>query len=67
MKNNVKRLYRFSDNSKIAGICEGFSRYFEVDVVLVRLLFLIFIFIGAGLLAYLICWIVMPSYQNIKK
>ena len=67
MKNNVKRLYRFPDNSKIAGICEGFSRYFEVDVVLVRLLFLIFIFIGAGLLAYLICWIVMPSYQNIKK
>ena len=67
MKNNVKRLYRFPDNSKIAGICAGFSRYFEVDVVLVRLLFLIFIFIGAGLLAYLICWIVMPSYQNIKK
>tara|TARA_B100001750_G_C15398095_1_gene541118 strand:+ start:95 stop:298 length:204 start_codon:yes stop_codon:yes gene_type:complete len=67
MKNNVKRLYRCPDNSKIAGICEGFSRYFEVDVVLVRLLFLIFIFIGAGLLAYLICWIVMPSYQNIKK
>ena len=66
MKSDVKRLYRFTDNSKIAGVCEGFARYFDIDVVLVRLLFLIFLFCATGLLVYLICWIVMPLNKNIQ-
>jgi len=64
----TKKLYRFPCNAKIAGVCEGFSRYFAVDVVLVRLLFLIFLFIaGGGGLAYLICWLVVPSNESVLK
>jgi phage shock protein C len=47
---------------KIAGVCAGFARYFDVDVVLVRILWLVLIFwpIPIGLLAYVIAWIAMP-------
>lgn len=47
---------------KIAGVCAGFARYFDVDVVLVRILWLVLIFwpIPIGLIAYVIAWIVMP-------
>lgn len=56
-----KRLYRVSEGKIIAGVCNGFAEYFNVDVVLIRLLFVAFAFLeGIGILAYLICWIIMP-------
>jgi phage shock protein C len=47
---------------KIAGVCAGFARYFDVDVTLVRILWLVLIFwpIPIGLIGYVIAWIVMP-------
>jgi len=49
-------------NKKIAGVCAGFARYFEVDITLMRVLWLgIAICTGVGFLAYLIAWMIMPS------
>jgi len=49
-------------NKKIAGVCAGFARYFEVDVTLVRVVWLALAFgTGTGFIAYLIAWIVVPS------
>jgi phage shock protein C len=49
-------------NKKIAGVCAGFARYLEVDVVLVRVLMLGFaICTGVGFFVYLAAWIVIPS------
>ena len=49
-------------NKKIAGVCAGFGRYFEMDVTLVRVLWLaIAIGTGVGFIAYLIAWLLMPS------
>lgn len=49
-------------NKKIAGVCAGFARYLEVDVILVRVVWLcIALTAGIGLLAYLAAWIIMPS------
>jgi phage shock protein C len=49
-------------NKKIAGVCAGFARYLEVDVTLVRVLWLILAFgTGIGFIGYLIAWIVVPS------
>jgi phage shock protein C len=49
-------------NKKIAGVCAGFARYFEVDVTLVRVFWLaITLTTGIGFLAYLAAWIIMPS------
>jgi len=57
----VKKL-TLSKDKKIAGVCAGFADYFEIDPVIVRILMLILFFcFGFGLLAYLICWIVMPN------
>ena len=47
---------------KIAGVCLGFSEYFDIDVTLVRVVWLIVAFMGGcGFLGYLIAWIVMPE------
>ena len=58
-----KRLYRNTKNKAIAGVCSGIADYFEVDPVLIRLMwvFLTLISIGAGILAYIIAWIVIPK------
>lgn len=48
-------------HKKIAGVCAGFARYFDVDVVLVRVIWVAITFFGgAGFLAYLAAWIVIP-------
>ena len=47
---------------KIAGVCLGFSEYFDLDVTLVRVVWLIASCVtGIGLLSYPIAWIVMPE------
>lgn len=55
-------LSRSRDDVKIAGVCAGFARYLELDVTLVRVLWIVLTIYppGAGLLAYVICWFVMP-------
>ena len=57
------RLMRDLANKKIAGVCAGFARYLNADVVLVRVIWLILAFCtgGLGFLAYLAAWIVMPK------
>jgi phage shock protein C len=49
-------------DKKIAGVCAGFANYLDVDVTIVRLVWLILTFVppGIGLIAYIIAWIVMP-------
>lgn len=56
-----KKLVRPMGNNWIAGVCSGFARYFGIDVTLVRLVWLATVILaGTGLLAYVICWIVIP-------
>jgi phage shock protein C len=57
-----KRLVRPRANRKIAGVCAGFAEYFDLDVSLVRLVWLIVaVMTGIGLLTYPIAWIIMPE------
>jgi phage shock protein C len=57
-----RRLMRPRQGRKIAGVCAGFAEYFDLDVTLVRLVWLIAsIMTGIGLLSYPIAWIVMPE------
>jgi phage shock protein PspC (stress-responsive transcriptional regulator) len=52
---------RYSADKKIAGVCAGVARYFDLDPTLVRVIWaLCTILGGTGLLAYIILWIVMP-------
>ncbi len=55
-----RRLYRDTDNKQIFGVCAGLADYLEVDVTLIRVLWLIAVLCaGSGLLAYLIMAIVV--------
>jgi len=57
----AKKLYLSSDK-KIAGVCAGFAEYFDIDPTLVRIIWLVAVLCaGVGLLAYLICWAIMPG------
>jgi phage shock protein C len=56
-----QRLSRPMLDKKIAGVCAGFARYFEVDVTLLRILWIILaLFTGVGFIAYIVAWICMP-------
>ena len=55
-----KKLYRNKEDYKIAGICSGIADYFDIDPVIIRLLFLLGLFLGGGLLVYIIGWIIIP-------
>jgi phage shock protein PspC (stress-responsive transcriptional regulator) len=50
----------------IGGVCGGLAKYFDIDPTIVRVLFVVSIFIGGGgILAYIILWIVVPEEQII--
>ena len=56
-----QRLMRSVRNKKVAGVCGGFANYFGMDVTLVRVLWLLTVLcVGTGILAYIVCWIIMP-------
>lgn len=55
------RLTRDMANRKIAGVCAGFARYMNVDVVLIRIIWLaLALGAGVGFIAYIVAWIIMP-------
>lgn len=57
----VRRLYRSQQQKILGGVCGGLAEYFNVDVTLVRLLWILVTLIGgAGILAYIIAWIIVP-------
>ncbi|WP_425801521.1 PspC domain-containing protein [Desulfitobacterium sp. Sab5] len=57
----MKRLYRSSRDKMLGGVCSGLGEYFNIDPTLIRLAVIIAVFgAGAGLLAYLIAWIIIP-------
>lgn len=61
-----KRLYRSEDNKIFAGVCGGIGEYFDVDPMLIRILWLIFSFMaGWGVLLYIICWVLIPTKSSI--
>jgi len=57
-----KKLYRSRKDYMIAGVCGGIAEYFDIDSTLVRLLTVLVVFLGgAGVVAYIIAWIVIPK------
>ena len=57
-----KRLVRPREGRKVAGVCLGFAEYFDIDVTIVRVVWLVTAFMtGVGFIGYVIAWIVMPD------
>lgn len=61
-KKSVRRFYRNPDERVLGGVASGLALYFNTDILLIRILFLIATFgFGFGFLAYIILWIAAPS------
>jgi phage shock protein PspC (stress-responsive transcriptional regulator) len=58
------RMYRDTDHRVIGGVCAGISAYWNLELWLVRLIFLILGFMGVGVLIYLILYIVLPEAKT---
>ncbi len=59
-----KKLYKSRTNKKIAGVCGGIAEYLNIDPTIVRLVWVLAtLFVGCGILAYIIALIIMPD-QN---
>lgn len=57
-----RRLVRPRNGRKIAGVCLGFAEYFDLDVTLVRVVWLVCALFGLfGVIAYIAAWIVVPE------
>ena len=61
-----RRLYRDGDNRVLGGVCSGMGAYFNIDMVMMRVIFfLLFFLIGPfNLLLYFILWIVVPKAKT---
>jgi len=57
-----RRIVRSINDRKIAGVCAGIADYFDLDPMLVRIVWLLLLLCaGTGGLAYIVCWIVLPE------
>ena len=62
---DIKRVYRSKKGKMLAGVCGGIADYFEIDPVLVRLLFVLLLFMGlVGIIIYLVAWLLIPENPN---
>lgn len=62
-----KKLFKSEKDKKICGVCGGLAQYFDIDSTLIRLGWVLFVCLGAGILAYIIAAIIMPTESSIEK
>lgn len=57
-----RKLYKSANDKVLAGVCGGIGEYFDVDTVIIRLLWVVFTLMGgAGIIAYIIAAIIIPT------
>lgn len=57
-----KKLYKSSTDKKISGVCGGIAQYFNVDSTIIRVIWALSLLVcGCGILAYIICAIIIPD------
>lgn len=65
MKTN-KKLYRNMEDRVCAGVCGGLATYFDTDTTVIRIIFVLVLFLGgSALLAYIILWVIMPKAETV--
>ena len=64
-KEAVRKFYRDAEKKRIAGVCSGLALYLNIDVTLIRIVFLVALICGsAGFWIYLVLWIVAPEART---
>ena len=66
----AKKLHRSSKQRMIAGVCGGLAEYFDMDVTIMRLLFVaisLFTVLFPVVIFYILAWIIVPEEVPPKK
>ncbi|MGD8534638.1 MAG: PspC domain-containing protein [Candidatus Aminicenantes bacterium] len=66
----TKKLYRSQAQKMIGGVCAGLAEYFDLDVNIMRLLFIALTLLTAilpMLIFYIIAWLIVPVEEEVKK
>jgi len=59
---NSQRLYRSTSNKVFAGVCGGLAEYFDVDPMIIRVLFVLMVlFGGTGIVLYIAAIVIVPK------
>ena len=67
MLNSSKRLFRDGDNKILGGVSYGIANYFNVDPAIIRIVFIISLFLGGfGLITYILLWISVPEAKTVE-
>lgn len=62
-----KFLYRDTNQAILGGVCAGLASYFSVNPLILRILFLLFLFFGGfGAILYLIMWVIIPVKSDLN-
>lgn len=66
VESEARRVYRDTDNAIIGGVMAGFARFFGIDPLWVRLIFIVLMFASFGtvLIIYVILWFIVPPAQT---
>ncbi len=70
IKRKHHRLYRSRRNRKLAGVLGGIAEYFKVDATLIRIIYIILLFITGVVplfFCYMIAWMIMPERSTSKE
>ena len=58
----MKRFYLSDTDKKIGGVCGGLGEYFDIDPLIIRIIFVVLILgYGTGFWAYILLWILAPK------
>ena len=61
-----KKMFRDPEHKVIGGVSGGIAAFFGIDLVAVRLLFIVFtVFFGVGFLVYIVLWIALPEATSL--
>ena len=60
-----KKLYRVMEGKQLCGVCTGLAQYFKLDVTVVRVCAALLALFGPGLIAYIVCAIIIPEEPGI--
>lgn len=64
----LKKMFRDSEHKALGGVAAGIANYFGVDIVIIRVLFVISMFLGGfGFITYIILWIILPEAKTISE
>lgn len=58
----TEKLFRSRTDKMIGGVCGGIGDYFSIDPTIIRIIWALFSILGgAGIIVYLICWMIIPK------